>query len=204
MLVAPLIVQTGHDRRLVDVLFGLDGWEAWFGQFIEGALPQTGQVVWSTAFVRRIGGWNEKLQVTEDLEIGLRASLHRPRILPLTDAFATYNWHEGPERLMFQGIGKRIQAELAQLVELEERILEVGGDPARRILARRYYNVASLAFREGQSAAGRRALGRARALGLKGHPGTALHRLTATVLGLPAKQRISRATQRIRQAYRNG
>lgn len=204
MLIAPLIVQSPDDRRLVDVLFGLDGWDAWFGRFVEGALPQTGQVVWSTAFVRRIGGWNETLQVTEDLEIGLRASLHRPRILPLTDAFATYNWHAGPERLMFQGIGKRIEAELAQLVELEDRILEVGGDPARQILARRYYNVAALAFREGHAVAGRRALGRARALGLKGHPGTALHRLAAALLGLPTKQRISRVTHRIRQASRNG
>lgn len=204
MLVAPLLVQTSHDRRLVDVLFGLEGWEAWLGRFLEGALPQTGQVVWSTDFVRRIGGWNEKYEAYEDLEIGLRACLHRPRILPMVDAFATYNWHTGPERLMFRGITKRIEADLAQLTELEARILEVGGDPARKILARRYYNVASLAFREQQVATGRCALDRARSLGLKGHPGTALHTLTATVLGLPTKQWLSRTAHRIRQAGRSG
>ena len=204
MLVAPLLVQTSADRRLVDVLFGLDGWQAWFGKFVEGATPQTGQIVWSTDFVRRIGGWNERLEIGEDLEIGLRACLHRPRILPMVDAFATYNWHSAPERLMFRGIAKRIEGELAQLTEHESRILEVGGDAVRPILARRYYNLATLAFHEGMRPAGRQALRRARALGLKGHPGTALHRLAATVLGLAGKEKISRAAHRFRQASRSG
>ena len=43
----------------------------------------TQSVVWRTAFLREIGGWNESVLVWNDWELGLRALLATPRMLIL-------------------------------------------------------------------------------------------------------------------------
>ena len=52
-------------------------------QVLTGMLS-TQSVVWRTAFLRKIGGWNESVMVWNDWELGLRALLANPtmRILP--------------------------------------------------------------------------------------------------------------------------
>jgi hypothetical protein len=104
---------------------------------------------------------------------------------------------------MLQNRLERIEAELVSVARLEPRILAFGGDRVRSALARRYYELAGLAFNEpGGVAAGRRTLQRARALGLKGHPGTLPHRVVASLVGLEIKQKISGAARHLRGALR--
>ena len=51
-------------------------------QVLTGMLS-TQSVVWRTAFLRNIGGWNESVMVWNDWELGLRALLANPRMLTL-------------------------------------------------------------------------------------------------------------------------
>ena len=51
-------------------------------QVLTGMLS-TQSVVWRTAFLREIGGWNESVLVWNDWELGLRALLATPRMLIL-------------------------------------------------------------------------------------------------------------------------
>ncbi len=46
----------------------------------------TQSMLFRTDFLRRIGGWNERLQIWQDWELGIRVLLHRARILWLPDS----------------------------------------------------------------------------------------------------------------------
>jgi glycosyltransferase involved in cell wall biosynthesis len=204
MFILPLIVRGKEKLFLFDNFPKPQSDEDWLVKFIEAA-PQTAQMIWSTRFLRSVGGWNEAVALGQDVELGIRAVLARPRIQPLRNLFAFYNWHEDPRRLMFQNRLARVTAELESVERLEPRILAFGGERVRNALARRYYELASLAFNEeGGASAGRSTLGRARRLGLKGHPGTLPHRVVASLVGLEAKQRISGAVRRLRSTARPG
>src|SRR4029079_17348004 len=179
LFILPLIVRGKEKLFLFDNFPKPQSAEDWLIKFIQAA-PQTAQMIWSTRFLRSVGGWNEAVALGQDVESGIRAALARPRIQPLRNFFAFYNWHEDPRRLMFQNRLARIAAEIESVGRLEPRILAFGGERIRDTLARRYYELASLAFNEdGGAPTARRTLGHARRLGLRGHPGTLPHRLVA-------------------------
>ena len=74
-------------------------------QLLTGMLGTQG-MVFRTAFLRRIGGWNEALPVWNDWELGLRALLARPRRVWLS---ATYHrLYQHPDSLTGSGFAPRL------------------------------------------------------------------------------------------------
>ena len=122
MFLVPLIVRRWGKLTLYDNYQKAQSSEDWLIQFIKGA-PQTAQMIWSTRFLRSIGGWNEAVALGQDVELGIRAMLSRPRVQPLSNFFAFYNWHDDPSRLMFNTRLARLEAEFESLIRLEPRIL---------------------------------------------------------------------------------
>lgn len=61
---------------------------------IMSGMMSTHSMIFRTDFLRRIGGWNEDAQVWQDWELGLRALLHKPKVMWLTDrSFHTIHIH---------------------------------------------------------------------------------------------------------------
>ena len=76
-------------------------------------------------------------------------------------------------------------------------LLELGDPRIKRALAIRFYRVSSLAFKIQSPDLGRQALREARSLGLVGHPGSVLHRVSSTMLGLELKTRLATTIGRL-------
>jgi glycosyltransferase involved in cell wall biosynthesis len=69
--------------------------------FICNNWVQTGTICWSTEFLKRIGGWDEKIFVApEDMELAMRAFLHNPRtMLSNAPCWVVYHTQPNPNRL---------------------------------------------------------------------------------------------------------
>jgi glycosyltransferase involved in cell wall biosynthesis len=50
-------------------------------RFIDDDVVQTSTFRWSTAFLKKIGGWDNSLFGVEDIELAMRAFLHNPRVV---------------------------------------------------------------------------------------------------------------------------
>jgi cellulose synthase/poly-beta-1,6-N-acetylglucosamine synthase-like glycosyltransferase len=62
MFILPLIVRGKGQLFLFDNFPRTQSSEDWLVQFMHGT-PQTAQVIWSTRFLRSIGGWNEAFRI---------------------------------------------------------------------------------------------------------------------------------------------
>jgi glycosyltransferase involved in cell wall biosynthesis len=72
-------------------------------RFILDDCVQTSTICWSTDFLRRIGGWNEAISLSEDIELAMRAFLRDPHVMT-TDlpAWVVWNDRTRPGRLSRQ------------------------------------------------------------------------------------------------------
>jgi glycosyltransferase involved in cell wall biosynthesis len=62
--------------------------------FICDNCVQTSTISWSTAFLRKIGGWDQSLFGIEDIELAMRAFLHNPRVTILnTSGWVVWHHH---------------------------------------------------------------------------------------------------------------
>lgn len=149
-------------------------------------------VLWRTAFVREIGGWDEALKRNQDGEIAMRALVKGATLAFSDEGEGLYYQHESEHRIT------KSKANYGSLLQVAEKLLSLeGGDArARRASVARYlYRVASDAFRRGDQGLGRQALARSRELGFRGHLGSRPARLGSAVMGL---ERYHRWAQRLR------
>jgi glycosyltransferase involved in cell wall biosynthesis len=200
MIVAPLVVAAYGKLALHDHFFDAQSLQDWVVRFLERSTPQTGQVIWRSDFVRRIKGWNEAVLKKQDVELGLRAITHAPRIIYLRDVFAFYNWHQGDRCITLRPeTARQVASQFDFFEELSPQLVELGGPRAANALAHQFYALAMAAYDRGDPALGRVAEERARALGTRRHVGTLSHRIAATILGLEWKQAVAR---KLRSSFR--
>jgi len=69
-------------------------------EFISGNCVQTSTICWSTTFIKKLGGWDETLLSSEDVELAIRALIQNSRLL-VSNAPGWVVWchHSGPERM---------------------------------------------------------------------------------------------------------
>jgi glycosyltransferase involved in cell wall biosynthesis len=68
--------------------------------FISNNWVQTSTISWSTDFLRQIGGWDERVITIDDMELAMRAFLHKPRIKISTyPGWVVYHTQPNPKRL---------------------------------------------------------------------------------------------------------
>ena len=155
----------------------------------------TASVMWSTSYLREIGGWDEALERNQDGELALRAILLGARFTQSSEGWGV--WCRDPRR---EGITRRSD-NLASLLNVADKFLAMRSDAVPddvrvRACAMSLYATAHLAFNRGRDDIGRVALERSRRLGFKGHLGTPLHVAGSSVLGLPRKQKLTRLLRR--------
>jgi glycosyltransferase involved in cell wall biosynthesis len=61
-------------------------------QFIDGNYVQTSTLCWSKGFLKKVGGWDESLIATEDIELAVRAFSRDPKIV-ISNAPGWVVWH---------------------------------------------------------------------------------------------------------------
>jgi glycosyltransferase involved in cell wall biosynthesis len=61
--------------------------------FVNGYYVQTATLCWSTSFLKNIGGWDETLTASEDIELAVRAFAHDPNVM-ISNAPGWVVWHD--------------------------------------------------------------------------------------------------------------
>lgn len=153
-------------------------------------------MLWRTEYLRCIGGWNERILRNQDGELGLRAILLGARFSQSAIGCGVWYHHESATRITSR------MDNLAALIEVADELLaietSVVPEPIRvRACAYYFYRLAHRAFACGNEPLGREALRRSRSLGFRGHLGSLPHIALSAILGLPLKQRLTRAAKRI-------
>ncbi|MEO0369823.1 MAG: glycosyltransferase family A protein [Pseudomonadota bacterium] len=161
-----------------------------FEDWFDGGWVNPSAVVWRTAFVRDIGGWNEAASVGDDGDLVLRAML--------ADAVAGrneqgrgvyYRGNAGSVSLSGGVTGEKLSLHIEQIHEFCEAARAKGwGDNLTRNYAALYF-LGRKAFRTGHPELGHRALAVLHDAGHRGHHGTKMHNLLAGVIGLERKVR---------------
>lgn len=154
-------------------------------------------IMWRTAFLRDIGGWNEGVRRNQDGEVVMRTVLRGGRHAVSREGRGVYVHHDSPDR-----ITKRPEY-MYSSIDVGEMLLAMESDAVsqearRRGLAGYFYRISLRFYRTDQAELAEKAIGRARQLGFKGHGGPMWHRVLATLLGLPLRYRISNFIKRHR------
>ena len=93
MICLTTTMQTSPDFAPVVRDYHFTGSDPVCNQILSGPLS-TPSVIWRTEWLREIGGWNKKVKVWQDWELGVRALLHGPKLMWYKDhAFHTVFVH---------------------------------------------------------------------------------------------------------------
>lgn len=168
--------------------------------WVRNRFVQTGALAWRTAFLRRIGGWNEAVRASQDIELTVRALLLGARARSFDMGAVVYDNHSGPHRMSMNLRRETVMSKVAFVEELAE----LAGDNAdrRREVGILAYYIARESYRSGYSEPAGEALKVARGLGFRGHTGSLPHVALAMALGLRLKETLAVRLARFRR--RNG
>jgi glycosyltransferase involved in cell wall biosynthesis len=161
-----------------------------FANWFDGNWVNPSAVLWRSAFLHEIGGWDESLRVGQDGEVVLRALLQGARLTCNGDGRGIY--HRGIEGSV-SITGSVTEAKLAGLVDVITGMCEAArrkgwGDDLGRNYAALYF-LARKAFMAGYTDLGRNTLKSLRAVGHRRHHGTRGHVALAGLIGLERKVR---------------
>lgn len=168
--------------------------------WLEGHYVPPCSVLWRTAFVRAIGGWDEVLLKNQDGELVWRASRAGPRIALATAGRGVYMQSVSTRRVSSNRSALAFAQQLALLARIGDEMTPAEADVLRPELGASYYRLARNAHYCGFTAIGRSAEDAARRLGHAGHDGTLSHRIAASVVGLKRKERFCARLHRAEQA----
>ncbi len=158
-------------------------------------------LMWRRAAYERAGGWDEALTLNDDGDLAMRALAAGTRVARAAGGRALYRWHGGARVSVSQSFvaEARLRSQARVLDKLAAE-LEARGrlDAFAAALGRGYRHVAYHGYQNGHRALAREAEARGRALG--GHHPVSprpLGRLLERVLGLEAKEELTRALARV-------
>ena len=163
--------------------------EEFFEGWMAGNYVNPSGILWDTAFVTQIGGWDESLARAQDLEITLRALLSDPTIRKNEKGAAIHaqvNSNSISKSQSREALSSRYRAVLG----LVEKVQNTQFSKFDMLLYREVYHIGRAAFRAGYIDLGREIVNYLKNVGYRKHPGTALHRLVAGGLGLERKVKL--------------
>ena len=161
--------------------------------FLEkGFVPPCG-TVWSTIFVRSIGGWKEGLRRYQDYEMTFRALSAEPRIAFFTGGYGIYFQHKTGGRISLKSDFETVKDQARTIRFVGECVAssELPEHEKYRLMQERAYRFWQQTCRSGEMDSIK--VGRALYVefGGTGHIGSFTHKVVASVLGLRAKEWIS-------------
>lgn len=175
-----------------------------FADWIEGRFVASMSVVWRTAFVKALGGWDETLVRNQDGDLALRGLLHGARTALSTKGTGIYNKHGSPTQISANKSRQALLSTFTSLNNLWQKIEGTAFEQTRPSFGPAYYDLARACYGLSYEDVACAALQRARQAGLRGHIGSPLHRTGAMLLGLKAKERIATWLNKLRHTAWNG
>jgi glycosyltransferase involved in cell wall biosynthesis len=160
-------------------------------QWLDGWFTPPCAILWRQSFVRAIGGWNSTASRNQDGELAMRALLHQPRVAMANAGLGVYVQHDAPNRVSRRAGLSVFASELTSLINLWETAKARGHQDSQPSFARAFYRIAYTAYAGGIAQVGDDALSWARKLGLRGHIGSPIHRVSSALLGLRIKLAVS-------------
>lgn len=154
--------------------------------WVRNRYVQTGALAWRTAFLRGIGGWNEAVQGSQDIELAIRALLLDARAQSFNIGATVYDNNDSPYRMSNNLRCETVMTKVAFVQELAR--LAGNSRSRRREIGICAYYVAREAYRNGHPEPAGQALKVARELGFRGHTGSLPHVALAVMLGLRLKE----------------
>jgi len=139
-----------------------------------------------TAFMRRIGGWNPRIEINHDGELVLRAARHAPRVATNRLGIAVYRKFRS-DSLSSKWTEAKIVSFVREVGGLCRRLSSEGyGNDVAHVYPIMYWMVRWL-YESDHVASGRWAERFLRDEGFTGHDGSVLHTLVARIIGLEKK-----------------
>jgi hypothetical protein len=168
-----------------------------FDQWIRGKFTPPCSVLWNRPFLASIGGWNTAIARNQDGELVLRAMLQGARPVLVSKGCGVYVQHSSPGRVSKRQGRTALMSELSLFRNLLDMCATLKIPDAVPALSEALYRLAYEAYANEIDDLGDDALAEARALGLKGHLGSPVHRVLAGAFGLRGKMHL---TSRVRRA----
>lgn len=192
------------DRRVgpIQNFKGLQNPVEIFRDWLLPKLSPLSGIVWRKAFIERVGPFDERLVKFQDGELVLRSMLAMPVVIGATKGNAVYNAHDLPSVSKTRG-PQQAESEYWSIERIRLRALGTVFETACGGLAGRFYSAAKGAYFFKLNEIGQQALVTSRNLGLQGHPGTLLHRIAATLVGLRQKESLSAWFHRLLKIWSN-
>lgn len=188
------LLKLSYGRDVGTIFLTFDSADDLFRTWVRGRTVNPCSVIWRTDFLRRIGGWDERLKRFQPLELVARAALLGARFTSSPQGCGVYVIHPSTDRIT------RRPENLASNVEVGEALLAIDSSSVserakREALAIYFYRAGLQLQAFGWTDLARQALDRARELGLQRGLRFQLHRLVARAIGLPFKLGIFRMDQ---------
>ncbi|HEV2866502.1 MAG TPA: glycosyltransferase [Allosphingosinicella sp.] len=165
-----------------------DIFRLWMGH---GRVVAPCSLMWRTAFLREIGGWDERVLRAEDREVVIRSILRGGRFAVSDQGRGIYVNHDSPDRLTRRPEILQSSIDVGEIVLATESEF-VSPRVKREGLAGYFYRIGLLLQSLGRPDLAAHAMKRARELG---RAGPLWHRAAATMLGLPFRLRILKMQQ---------
>jgi hypothetical protein len=160
-------------------------------RWLDGWFTPPCAILWRRSFITWVGGWSGSASRNQDGELAIRALLHNPRIGVGRSGLGVYVQHDSPDRISRRVGCSVLTSELASLINLWETAKALGHQNLQPSFARAFYHIAYAAYAGGTVGVGNDALSWARKLGLRGHIGSPIHRVSSSLFGLRTKLEIS-------------
>jgi hypothetical protein len=167
---------------------------------LAGDFPQTGCILWDVQFLRSIGGWREDVRIAEDIELLIRALVHRPRVAHATSGHLVHRNHASPDRLTRNVTADDLEQQYAFSGDLLSPLVGLQDKEVLRLFGLRQYWLAKIAYAADFDDLARRALQRARSLGFAGHSGNGADVLVARLVGLGRQVRFLRRARTFKRS----
>ncbi len=157
---------------------------------------QTGQMLWRREFFCKIGGWDERVIVSQDVELSIRGLLAHPSIATCETGFCAWRRHHNEKSISKNNMGRSaLESGLGWFSRLAPQIVTLGRQALTQRLASMFYYLAVVSYRDGHDDIARAALEERAKLGATGPEGTIKHRLVVRFLGLRNAMRLVRLKQ---------
>jgi hypothetical protein len=166
-------------------------------RWIRGDMIQTGAIAWRREFLASIGGWNHRVEIGDDWELGLRALLKLPRVALAPNVYSVYNHREIGGRAAFKRSPRLLCNMLTCMSDLATKVAMLENEKLDTAIADRIYGLARTAFCVGEQEIGWAALERSHEIRPGFHQGNAIHRTLAQLLGLERKERVFEGLRKI-------
>jgi glycosyltransferase involved in cell wall biosynthesis len=163
--------------------------------WVAGQFTPPCALLWRTSFVRAIGGWGEDVLRNDDGELVVRAVLKGAKRRSSKDGIGVYVQHSHPSRVSLRKDREASASELQAFQRLVPLVSNRQADISEA-LGHFFYSIARRAYVEGLCDIANAALGDARKLGLKEHPGTGSHKVFSRLIGLRAKTQLAQSIAR--------